>query len=118
MPLYRVKLQQGKRTLTEHIEAKSLSDLLAFFDYVSTMKVAEVLKVEYTNPSSVIPVDDFNYHSLFKTFAKTSTGMSKQFIFHNIKKTVNENEMYAKMIQHLEVGNQPIDSIFCALYKT
>jgi len=119
MPLYRVQLKQGKRTLVEHVEAKSLSSLLAFFDYITTMKVSEVLKVEYTNPSDLIPVDDFVYDSLFKTIAKTeSTGVSRQFIFHNIKKTVSEKELFLKMRECLEVNNQAIYSIYASLTKT
>jgi hypothetical protein len=118
MPLYRVQLKQGKRTLVEHIEAKNLTSLLAFYDYITTMKVSEVLKVEYLAPTDIIPIDDFVYNSLFKTFAKSSlSSKSKQFIFHNIKKTVNENELASKIIECLEVDNEPIGSIFATLMK-
>lgn len=118
MPFYRVKLQQGKRTVTEHIEAKSLTSLLTFFEYVTTMKVAEVLKVEYLNPSDIIPIDDFNYDSLFKTFAVNDvTNTSRQFILHNIKKTVTDDELFNKIFECLEVSGGSIASCHSTLRK-
>jgi hypothetical protein len=118
MPLFRVKLSQGSRTVVENVEAKSLTALLDFYQFITTMEVREVLKVEYLNPSEVIPIDDFNYDPLIKVMAKSDTvRKSRQFIFHNIKKTVSDEELFLKMSQCLEVAGSNIDSCFAPLRK-
>ena len=118
MPLFRVKLSQGKRSIVENTEAKSLQHLLDFYSYITTMEVREVLRVEYINPSDVIPIDDFNYDSLFKVMAKSDTlRRSRQFIFHNIKKTRSDQEVFNKMVECLEVSGSHIDSCFAPLRK-
>lgn len=118
MPLYKVKLSQGKRSIIESIEAKSLPHLLDFYSYITTMEVREVSKIEYLNPSDVIPDDDFNYDSLMKVVAKSdSLRKSKQFIFHNLKKTRSDQEVFNKMIECLEVSGTHIDSLFASLRK-
>ena len=119
MPLYRIQLKQGKRTVVEYVEGKSVTALLTFFEYITTMKVTEILRVEYSAPEdTIIPIDDFVYDGLFKVFVKNDQRSSKQFIFHNIKKTVNDTELFAKMVECLEVGNLPITSCFSPLRKT
>lgn len=117
MPLYRVQLKQGKRTIVEQVEAKSLSNLLAFYKAATTMQVCEVLRYEYVD-DTMVPPDDFNYNSLFKALAYNDTlGISRQFIFHNLKKSLNETEIFDLMKANLEVGNAQIDSIFNSLFK-
>lgn len=118
MPLYKIQLKQGKRTLVEYVEGKSVASLLAFYEFITTMKVTEILEVKYLYEGDVIPVDDFVYDGLFKVFAKTDQRTSKQFIFHNIKKTVNDTELFTKMVECLEVGNLPITSCFSPLRKS
>lgn len=118
MPLFRVKLSQGKRSIVENVEAKSLDHLLDFYSYITTMEVREVLRVEYINPSESIPVDDFNYDSLLKVMAKNdSFRRSRQFIFHNIKKTRTDEQIFLKMTECLEVSGGKIDSCFAPLRK-
>lgn len=117
MPLFQVKLAQGKRSLNEEIEAKNLASLLEFYDYCTTMKIMEVRQIVFIAPSELRPVDDMNYNSLFKTFAKNSLGVSRQFIFHNLKKTRSDQEIFSMMKQCLEVNNSAIDSIYCSLFK-
>lgn len=118
MPQYQVSLVQGSNSVTEYIEAKNLAALLDFYQYASTMEVKKVLKVEYVNPSSVYPIDDFNYEKLMKVTARAeSTGRSRQFIFHHLKKTVSDEELYAKMKECLEVGGASISSMYSPLRK-
>lgn len=119
MPIFRVKLSQGARSIVENTEAKSLQHLLDFYSYITTMEVREVLRLEYTNPSDAIPIDDFNYHPLFKVMAKSDTlRRSRQFIFHNIKPTRSDEEIFQKMVECLEVSGSHIDSCFSPLRKT
>jgi glutathione peroxidase-family protein len=118
MPVFQVKLAQGKRSLNEEVEAKSLESLLSFYETCTTMKVMEVRKIVFVAPSDVRPIDDNNYNSLFKTFAKNdTTGISRQFIFHNLKKTKNENEIFAMMKECFEVNGAHIDTIYSSLFK-
>lgn len=118
MPLFHVKLAQGKRSLNEEVEAKSLASLLEFYEAITTMKVMEVREIVYVSPTETRPVDDMQYMSLFKAFAKNdTTGISRQFIFHNIKKTKSSNEVFEMMKLCLEVNNQRIDAIYCDLFK-
>ena len=94
MPKYRVQLKQGQRTIVDHIEAKSVSDCLAFYENLTTMKVTEILKVEYEAPkTSIIPIDDFNYYQIFKGYLHTDTRQSKQVILHNIKLSKREKDI-------------------------
>lgn len=118
MPVFRVKLSQGGRSIVENTEAKSLQHLLDFYSYITTMEVREVLRLEYTNPSETIPVDDFNYDPLLKIMAKNDASRrSRQFIFHNIKKTRSDEEVFLKMSECLEVSGGHIDSCFAPLRK-
>lgn len=118
MPLFRVQLKQGKRTIVENVEAKSLDALLAFYQAITTMEVKEVLRVEYLNPSETVPIDDFNYQSLVKTIATDKeTRRSRQFIFHNVKNSISEQELYSLMRTYLEVSGGSIDSITGTLFK-
>lgn len=116
MPLYRVQLKQGRRTVTNHIEAKSVADCVQFFETLTTMQVSEVLKVEYVN-ETLPPVDDFNYFSLYKGIIKNTQNMSKQIVLNNVKLTKNENDIYMACKTHLEVGGLNIESSYSSLFK-
>lgn len=117
MPRYRIQLKQGKRTLVEYGEFKSLSSLLAHYETISTMKVTEVLKIEYENDSS-IPADDFAYHSIFKAMIKNENArISQQVIFHNIKLNKSEVDIYNSIKANMEIDNLTVDSIYCTLFK-
>jgi len=119
MPYYKVQLKQGQRTIVEHIEAKDTSSILAFFEEISTMKVSEILRIEYQMPeSSTIPIDDFLYTKLYKSFIKnTDTNISRQIVVHNIKKSKNEKDVANAIRTFLEVGGLRIDSVFTSLMK-
>lgn len=121
MSIYRVQLKQGKRTIVETVEASSVANIVSFYEAVSTMKLTEVLKVEYQATSNIIPVDDFLYTSLFKCFVghKSDTGsnITRQLILHNIKNTVSENELFSYIKQYLEVGSLSVNSISGGLFK-
>ena len=117
MPKYRVQLKQGSKTIVEHIEAKSVSAVLAFFDEITTMNVTEILRVEYENTSAFIPIDDFNYYSLFKGYLHTSNRQSKQIILHNVKLNKSEKDIALACQTLLEVNEVSVKSIISALFK-
>jgi len=117
MPLYRIQLKQGSRTITNHIEADNVDSVLGFFNAVSTMQVSEILEVKYRNDSQP-PVDDFNYKKLYKGFLRDSeTGLSKQIVLQNIKQSINEKELANYMKQYLTIGGKKVDSVYCSLFK-
>lgn len=116
MPKYKVQLKQGSRTLVDYIEAKSVADVLAFYSTLSTMKVSEILKIEFednTKPS----IDDFNYWSLFKGIIANADRMSHQIIIHNIKPNKNEKDIAMACQTHLEVNSLSVKSIMTGLFK-
>jgi len=118
MPNYQVQLKQGSNTKVVNLEAKSVQHCLDFFSYISTMLVSEIREIKYQSPDSTPPVDDFNYNGQFRTFAKSDTNkMSRQFIFPNIKKIRDENEIFAKMKECLEIDGATIHSIYASLMK-
>ena len=117
MPLYRVQLKQGSRTIVNHIEAKSVQAVLDFFNTLTTMKVSEILEVKYQDKSQP-PIDDFNYRPLFKAFIRNDEShKSKQIILHNIKKSKNENDIYQAIQQYLEIDGQRVDTVVSQLFK-
>ena len=117
MPKYRVQLKQGKRTIVEHIEAKSVDAVLNLYNTLTTMKVTEILKIEYQDTTTP-PIDDYNYQSLFKGFIKNNdTRQIKQIILHNIKIGVNENDIYSACISNLEINGVSVDGVTLTLFK-
>lgn len=116
MPLYRVQLKQGKRTITNHIEAKNITACLGFFNEITTMKVSEILEVKYVDDTHA-PIDDFNYFSVFKGFLKNSTNMAKQIVVNNVKLTKNESEIAMACKTYLDVGGLSVQSITSSLFK-
>ncbi|MDP3466026.1 MAG: hypothetical protein Q8R86_09690 [Sulfuricurvum sp.] len=118
MPQYQVQLKQGSNTKVVNVEGKSVPLVLDFFNYITTMKVTEIRQVLFSASDTIIPVDDFNYDGQFRTFAKSDTNrMSRQFIFPNIKRTRNENEIFQKMKECLEIDGASIHSITASLIK-
>ena len=117
MPMYRVQLKQGSRTIVNHLEAGSWEDVLNFYNKISTMKVSEILEVKYSD-SSQPPIDDFNYKRLFKGIIRNKESrISRQIILHNIKKTINSNELPVYIKQYLEIGGKKIDGVLTMLFK-
>jgi len=117
MPKYKVQLKQGKRTIVEHIEAKSLEAVQSFYSTLSTMKLTEVLKIEFQDTTTP-PIDDYNYQSLFKGYVRNKdTRKSKQIILHNLKSSVNEQDIYTACQNHLEIDGVSIDSVALSLFK-
>lgn len=117
MPKYRVQLKQGSRTIVNQIEAKDMTSVLAFYNAISTMKVTEVLKIEYENDTTP-PVDDFLYHPLFKGIMKTDTRLCKQIIVNNVKLGVTEKDIALACQQFLEINGIHVDSLYSALFKS
>jgi hypothetical protein len=116
MPLYKVQLKQGRRTITNQIEAKSVTDVVTFFETLTTMKVSEVLEVVYQKNTQP-PIDDFNYYSLYKGIIKNNLRMSKQIVLNNVKLTVSENDIYEACKNHLLIGGSTVDSSYSSLFK-
>jgi hypothetical protein len=118
MPKYKIQLKQGKRTLVDYGEFKSVASVLAHYEAISTMKVTEILRVEYESDSN-IPIDDFNYQSLFKGIIKNNDSRkSKQVIFHNIKNSIGENDIYNSCKQNMEIDSLRVDEITATLFKS
>ena len=116
MPRYRVQLKQGRRTITNHIEAKSVASCLAFFEENTTMQVSEILEVKYEN-DTLPPADDFAYFSIYKGILMNSTRMSQQIILNNVKLSKSEMDIAMSAKTHLEVGGLAVKSSMTALFK-
>lgn len=116
MPLYKITQKQGNRTITSTLEAKSLADLQAFLNAVSTAKTTCIYEVHYEDDLGLPPVDDFNYFKQFKAFASNNNDVTKQILLHNVKTTLNEDKIYSLIKSHLEVGGLNIESIKCRLF--
>ncbi len=117
MPKYRVQVKQGSKTMVQHIEAKSVDSVLAFYNTLSTARVTEILKVEYED-SRTPPVDDFQYNSLCKIMiANTSSNISKQVIINNLKITKDENDIVAACKAYLEIDGLSVNSCYSCLVK-
>ncbi len=117
MPFYRVQLKQGSRTIVNHIEAKSVDAVLAFFNELTTMQVSQILEVKYEDNSNP-PIDDFNYKPLYKAFIRNeSSHISKQIILHNIKPSKHEADILRAAKQYLEINGLKVDSVVTSLFK-
>ncbi|NOQ31680.1 MAG: hypothetical protein GQ570_11215 [Helicobacteraceae bacterium] len=117
MPKYKVQLKQGSRTIVNRIEAKSVQSVISFFETLSTMKVTEVLKIEYEN-DSLPPVDDMQYYPHVKAFITNDTSKkSMQIIVHNLKLTKDSKDLKDMCISHLEIDNLVIDSLSISVFK-
>ena len=118
MPMYRVQLKQGSRTIVNHIEADTWQDVLNFFNVVSTMKVSEILEVKYSD-SSQPPIDDFNYKKLFKGIIRNDeTSISRQIILHNIKSSLSINDLVGYIKQYLIIRGKRVDGVLTTLFKS
>lgn len=119
MPNYQVQLKQGRNIKSVMVESTSATKVLEFFNLISTMKVTEIKEVVYVAPNDTIPMDDFNYYPSFKTFARNDAQkISKDFFFNNVKKTMNEKEIFMAMKEFLTIDGLHIDSIYSSLFKT
>ena len=116
MPIYKITQQQGNRVITSTLEAKSVSDLIAFLDAVSTAEIKYIYKVEFETQKTNFPSDDFNYNKQFKAFVSNKNRMCKQILTHNVKKTKNEAEISALIKTHLEVGGLAVKGVSCSLF--
>jgi len=117
MPKYKIQLKQGKRTIVSHGEFKSVQFALDHYNAISTMKVSEILKIEYEDLTTP-PIDDFSYRSQFKGIIKNEDKrISKQVIFNNIKLSINESDIYRSCLNNMEIENSKVDGISCVLFK-
>ena len=117
MPMFRVQLKQGSRTIVNHIEADTWEDVKAFYDAVSTMKVTEILQVVYQSNEKSIPVDNFNYKKLYKAFMVNENRESRQIIVHNIKKSINEKDISNYIKQYLKIAGKKVEGVRVSLFK-
>jgi len=117
MPMFRVQLKQGSRTIVNHLEADSWEDILSFYNAVSTMKVTEILEVRYSSDGKP-PIDDFNYKRLFKCIVRNEdTHMSRQVILHNIKMSLSSKDVANYIKQYLKIAGKKIDGVLTTLFK-
>ena len=118
MPKYQVQLKQGKDVKNVEVFASNPSNVLSFFDAISTMKVTLIKEIVYESPTDTLPVDDFNYHPVVKLLAYIdNTNESFQMLFNNVKKTINEQDLFQLMKTYLKIDNRSIDSIMCTFFK-
>jgi len=117
MPMFRVQLKQGSRTIVNHLEADSWEDILSFYNAVSTMKVSEILEVKYSDDKQP-PIDDFNYKRLFKGIVRSEDlKISRQIILHNIKKSISVDELANYIKSYLKIRGNKIDGVLTTLFK-
>ena len=116
MPNYKVQMKQGSSTVVNYYEAKSVNELLTFRQSITTMRVSEILKVEYSDDEKP-PIDDFNYCSLYKGYVRSANNLSSQIVIQNVKKTVNEKKIAELCKLHLELKGAKIGSIHSSLFK-
>lgn len=116
MPIYKITQQQGNRVITSTLEAKSVSDLIAFLTAVLTAEIKYIYKVEFESQKTHYPADDFNYNKQFKALCSNKNRMTKQILLHNVKKTKNEAELSSLIKTHLEVGGLAISGVSCSLF--
>lgn len=118
MPNYKVQLKQGKRTIVEYIEAANVASVLQYYEAITTMKVTEILKIEYENLTDNIPVDDFNYTAIFKGFVKdTASNKTRQIIHHNLKTSIDFNDIASLIKSTIKIDGAAVDSVYCTLMK-
>ncbi len=117
MPMYRVQLKQGSRTIVNHLEADSWEDILNFYNAVSTMQVSEILEVKYSNDTKP-PIDDFNYKRLFKGIVRNDEEhISRQIILHNIKNSIDSKDLANYIKQYLKIRGKKIDGVVTTLFR-
>ncbi|WP_456400159.1 hypothetical protein [Persephonella sp.] len=116
MPKYRVQLKQGKRTIVEYIESDSVNSVLSFYNSLTTMKVSQILEVKYIDESDP-PVDDFSYFSVVKVICSNDYRQSRQFIFHNVKLTVDENKLSQLLKNHIQINSHKITSVVINMFR-
>jgi|GEM_PF-395181 len=119
MPKFVVQLKQGRDVKSVEVEASNYSNVLQFFETVTTMKVSEIREVVYINPSTIIPLDDFNYFPTFKTILQhESPRVARPLLLNNIKLTLDEREIFSLMKQLLKVDGLSVDSITATVFKS
>lgn len=117
MPNYKIQLKQGKRTLVAHGEFKNVASVLDHYHLLTTMKVSEILKVEYIDETTP-PIDDFNYRSLYKGFLKNDTSRkSRQIVIQNLKLSKDELDIFNSAKINMEIDGLKVDSVTSSLFK-
>ncbi len=117
MAKYKVALKQGQKTWIEYVEADSVDDILGFYSLVSTAKVIRIEKIVYeASPDVSISVDDRKYWSLVKVIARRDM-YSRQYIFHNLKLSMDSLKLAEYMRKYLKVAGGPIEGIITTLWK-
>jgi len=118
MPMFRVQLKQGSRTIVNHLEADKWEDILAFYEKVSTMQVSEILEVRYKNDTKP-PIDDFNYKRLYKGIIRNEEShISRQIILHNLKLNINSDNLSQYIKQYLKIRGKKIDGVLVTLFRS
>jgi len=113
---FKVALRQGQKTWVEYVEAKSLEDVLSFYEAVSTAKVVRVEQIVYENENGNVPLDDRQYWSLVKVIARRD-GFARQYLFHNLKLSIDAVKLAELMRSHLLVAGGKIEGVITSLWK-
>ena len=116
MAKFKVALKQGQKTWIEYVEADRVEDVLAFYKRVSAAKVVRIEKIVYEEPMGDVPLDDRRYWSLVKVIARRD-GFSRQYVFHNLKLSVDGKNLAEAMRNYLKVAGGKIDGVITVLWK-
>lgn len=113
MNKYSVSLKQG-RTDTLTLEADSITDILTFFNTVSSAVVSSIKKIVFSkeydiNYLSSIPVY-VPFYSEVLVFAKSQT-KGKVFKLYFVKKTVTKEDLFKEFIK-LKIEDENITDIY------
>jgi len=112
---FKVTLRQGQKTFVEYVEADNWRDVLEFYERVSTAKVVKIEQIVYKSDGFV--PDNGNYWGMVKFIVRSSSGYSRQYVFHNVKLSHDSRSLSDLVKRYLKVAGKSIDSILVVLWK-
>lgn len=115
MSLFKITQMQGSKTITSALECKDLKACLDLLNQISTAKVVQIQQIVYESDTNLKPVDDFNYMRQYKALAKNDSNCSKQFLFHHVKKNLNDDELIKLVKTYCEVDGKKVSSVVSSL---
>jgi hypothetical protein len=113
---FKVTLRQGQKTFVEYVESDNWRDVLEFYKRISTAKVVKIEQIVYKSSDDFVP-DDGNYWSLVKVIARSNNGYARQFVFHNVKLSIDQRDLSELVRQYLKVAGRPIEGLVTVLWK-
>lgn len=114
---YHLSLSQG-RTDTIKVEASNKSDLLSFFNTVSTAIVSNIKKVVYSKElginytQSLTPYEP--YYLKVNIFCKSAT-KAKTFQLYHVRKTATKETIISNFKKYILIDGEPILEVYSIL---